>query len=180
MSDYTTGPLVGLFNKATGALVGAFGQDGKEYPILVGAAYALSAQAAVAITGGTITSATLGSTGAPCPLYSTNVWSNGYFIAAPAARVVDTTAALASATIAAGKQTTFLATPAAGISSTMAAGTDGERRRIVFGAATTVTWVSTVAAGTKTVFAAGESIELIYNAVAGTPANSAATTWYPF
>lgn len=101
-----------------------------------------------------------------------------------AARAVNTTAALAAVTIAASINSTYLATPAAAITVTVAAPVgDGERRRIVFGAATTVTWVPTAPATSvlaQTAFIAGEAIELVYNSVAGTPTNSAATTWYSY
>jgi len=99
-------------------------------------------------------------------------------------RAVNTTAAAATATIAANISSTYIATPAAAINVTLAAPSgDGERRRIVFGSATTVTWTPTAPATAttmKTAFAAGEAIEIYYNSVAGTPANSAATTWYPY
>ena len=96
-------------------------------------------------------------------------------------RAVNSTAALASISLGVGVQVTYIQSPAAAITITLpAVGTDGFRCQVSFGAATTVTWAGgTVAPGTKTSFAAGDTYELIYNAVAGTPANSAATTWYP-
>ncbi|AWI53201.1 hypothetical protein DEH84_06985 [Aquabacterium olei] len=100
------------------------------------------------------------------------------------ARVVDVTAGNAAITITGGKLSTLITSPAAAITVTMATGNaDGERRRIVFGAACTVTWAAStgsVSPLAKTSFAAGESIELVWNNAAGQPANSTATTWYPF
>lgn len=62
---------------------------------------------------------------------------------------------------------------------------DGERRRIVFGGASTgITWAFTAPAtaqvGLPTTVVAGQVVEIVYNSVAGTPANSAATTWYQY
>jgi hypothetical protein len=138
---------------------------------------------AVAITGGAINNTTIGattpSTGTFAALSTNTTRSTG-----ATGRAVNTTAALASVTIGS-IQSTFLATPAAAITITLPAPTDGFRTRVVFGAATTVTWAVTapataLIAGVKTVFAAGESYELIYSSVAGTPANAVATTWYPY
>ena len=139
---------------------------------------------AAAITGGTINGTTIGAT-TPAAVTATTFSSNSTLVTAAATRVVDTTAALATVTIAASKQTTYIATPAASITVTLAAPTgDGERRRITFGSATTVTWAvtapATVATIPKTAFLAGDSVEVVYNSVAGTPANSTATTWYQF
>ena len=97
-------------------------------------------------------------------------------------RAYNSTASLSAVTIAAGILSTNIATPASTITVTLAAPTgDGETRRIVFGAATTVTWAvtspATAAVIPKTSFAKGESIELIYNAVAGSPTNAPATSW---
>jgi hypothetical protein len=115
---------------------------------------------------------------------ATTLSSNSTLLTGAGARAVDNTAALAAVTIAASRQSTYLATPGAAITVTLAAPTgDGERRRIIFGAATTVTWAVTApatATAIKTSFLAGESIEVVYNSVAGTPTNSAATTWYTF
>lgn len=108
------------------------------------------------------------------------------FNALATGRAVNTTASVATITIAAGIATTYIATPASTITVTLAAPQrDGERRRIFFGAGTTVTWAVTspataVVAQLPTVFAAGTSIEVFYNSVAGTPTNSAATTWYAY
>src|SRR6185437_68830 len=60
---------------------------------------------------------------------------------------------------------------------------DGDRRRICFKNLTgTITWTQTAPAnaivGVPSTMAAGSCIELIYNSVAGSPTNSAATTWY--
>lgn len=68
---------------------------------------------------------------------------------------------------------------------TLAAPTgDGERRRICFGAATTATWAVTAPAtatdSLPTTIITGQCVEVVYNSVAGTPANSTATTWYLF
>lgn len=52
MSDYNIQPVAGLHNRATGALVGFLGQDGKEYLLPVGGGAYNSA--AVAITAGTV------------------------------------------------------------------------------------------------------------------------------
>lgn len=57
MSDYNVQPVQGLHDRATGALVGFYGKDGKEYLLPVG-----MQQSAVAITGGTINGATVGVT----------------------------------------------------------------------------------------------------------------------
>jgi hypothetical protein len=75
---------------------------------------------------------------------------------------------------------------ATGVTITLAAPVvDGERRRIVFGAASTgITWAFTAPAtaqiGLPTTVVAGQVVEIVYNSVAGTPANSAATTWYQY
>jgi hypothetical protein len=100
-------------------------------------------------------------------------------------RAVNTTSSASTATVAAGIASTYIATPGTTITVTLAAPTaDGERRRIVFGAATTVTWAvtspATAVAGLPTVYAANTHVEVVYNAVAGTPTNSAATTWYQY
>ena len=118
-------------------------------------------------------------------LTSNNIIISRYKGTSASGRAVNTTVALASVTIAAGTSTTFLATPATAITITLAApAQDGEYRRIVFGAATTVTWAVTAPAtatiGLPTVFSANSSIVIVYNAVAGTPTNSAATTWYQY
>lgn len=139
--------------------------------------------AAVAITGGAINNATVGAT-TPNTGTFTTLTNAGARVVRATARAVFTTVAQATATIAANINTTYIATPAAAITVTLAApAIDGEVRRITFGAATTVTWAPTApatAVAAKTSFAAGEGIELIYSSVAGTPANAAATTWYPF
>lgn len=115
---------------------------------------------------------------------SANGWGTKSNSTFSTGRAVNTTAAVAAYTAPASVASNYIATPAAAITVTLAAPTaDGERRRIVFGAATTVTWTPTApatAVAAKTIFAAGESIELVYNSVAGTPANSAATTWYTY
>lgn len=100
-----------------------------------------------------------------------------------AARSVDATAAAATSTVPAGRVTHNILTPASAITVTLPAPTaDGDLIRLVLGAATTVTWAvqapATAVVIPKTVFAAGESIELVYSAVAGVPTNAAATTWY--
>ena len=109
-----------------------------------------------------------------------NVGLNTTLTTGSSGRAVNTTAALASLSLAAGVQSTYIQSPAAAITLTLPTVGDGFRCKVSFGAATTVTWVGTVAAGTKTSFAAGDTYELVYNTVAGTPTNSAATTWYPF
>lgn len=167
-----------FFYSSTASGAGALGSSG-----------ALSSMAnqgstSVTITGGAINGTTVGTTTSAAGVFTT-LSTVGARITGASARAVNTTAALASVTIAANIVTTYIATPAAAITITLAAAAgDGERRRIVFGAATTVTWAVTAPAtattGLKTTFAAGESIEVVYNSVAGTPANSAATTWYPF
>ena len=100
-------------------------------------------------------------------------------------RVVNTTASVAAVTIASSVITTVITSPAAAITVTLAAPLyDGERRRIVFGGATTVTWAVTAPAtavtALETAYVSGQSLEIIYNAVAGSPANSVATSWYPY
>ena len=100
-------------------------------------------------------------------------------------RVVDT--GTTAITIAASKATTYLGgISASGVTITLAApSTDGERRRIVFANASTgitgaVTSPATTTAGLPTTVTAGQAIEIVYNSVAGTPTNSAATTWYQY
>ena len=100
-------------------------------------------------------------------------------------RAYDSTASLSAITIEAGILSTNIYSPAAKITVTLSAPSgDGETRRIVFGAATTVTWAviapATAAVIAKTIFSAGESIELIYNAESGSPANAPATSWIVF
>jgi hypothetical protein len=69
---------------------------------------------------------------------------------------------------------------------TLAAPTgDGEHRRICFNNLTgTITWTvtgpATATSGLPTTMAADSCIEMVYNSVAGTPTNSAATTWYQY
>ena len=110
--------------------------------------------------------------------------STQYNLTLSQGRVVNTTASASTITISAGVTSTYIATPGAAITVTLAAPVaDGERRRIVFAGATTVTWAVTspaTAVAAPTVMAAGTAIELVYNSVAGTPANSAATTWYQY
>ena len=60
MSNYKTGPLVGLFDPTTNAPVGFIGLDGKEYFTTTGAAF--GTPGSVAITGGSINGATVGMT----------------------------------------------------------------------------------------------------------------------
>lgn len=100
-------------------------------------------------------------------------------------RAVNTTAALAAVTLAQNIASTYLATPAAAITVTLAAPfQDGERRRVCFGAATTVTWAvtapATATAGLPAANAAGACVEVSYVVTAGSPANAAATTWYRY
>ena len=102
-------------------------------------------------------------------------------------RAYVTTAALAAYTTPAGISKINITSPAAAITVTLPAPTgpwDGVQLHYTFGAATTVTWVvtapATATAGLKTTFAAGESYTLIYNATAGSPAGSPATTWIPY
>jgi hypothetical protein len=49
---------------------------------------------------------------------------------------------------------------------------------------TGITWAvtspATAVAGLPTTVTAGQAIEIVYNSVAGTPTNSAATTWYQY
>ena len=54
MSNYKTGPLVGLFDPTTNAPVGFIGLDGKEYFTATSAAFGFPGN--VAITGGSINS----------------------------------------------------------------------------------------------------------------------------
>ena len=106
-------------------------------------------------------------------------------VTVPSARAVNTSSALATVTISAGIASTYIDLPAAAITVTLAAPAgDGERRRVCFGAATTVTWSVTAPATTSdslpTAIIASQCVEMIYNSVAGTPTNSAATNWYLF
>ena len=60
---------------------------------------------------------------------------------------------------------------------------DGERRRVCFANATgTITWAvttpATATAGLPATVPAGGCVEMVYNSVAGSPSNSAASTWY--
>jgi len=93
-----------------------------------------------------------------------------------------------SDTLAAGVASTFESanTAAGAFTITIAAPIeDGERRRICFKNATgVITWTVTAPAtatdGLPTTVSAGGCVEMIYNSVAGTPPNSAATTWYVY
>lgn len=103
---------------------------------------------------------------------------------ANSARAIDTTASATTSTLANNKVSHYIKSPAATITVTLPVPTaDGERIRITFGAATTVTWAvqapATAVDIPKTSFAAGDSIELVYNSTAGSPPGGAATTWYP-
>lgn len=133
--------------------------------------------AAVNISGGIATLATA----TIAALTSTSISAAFRRSTTPNGRVFDVTAAAATSLAATGLH--LIATPAAAIAVTLGAGAaDGERRRVVFGAATTCTWAATgatVSPLVKTSFAAGEAIELVFNLTVGTPANTAATTWYP-
>lgn len=60
MSNYKTGPLVGLFDPTTNAPVGFIGLDGKEYFTATGAAFGFPGT--VTITGGSINNANVGVT----------------------------------------------------------------------------------------------------------------------
>lgn len=99
-------------------------------------------------------------------------------------RQYNATAGLAAYVIGASSSINTIVTPAAalGVTLPVPAG-DGDIRRITFGAATTVTWTPTApatsAAQLKTVFAAGDEYQIVYNSVAGTPAGSPATSWLP-
>lgn len=68
MSDYDIQLVHGLHNRATGALVGFLGKDGKEYMLPVPAAFQAAGTMgiqnanAVAVTGGTINGASIGQT----------------------------------------------------------------------------------------------------------------------
>lgn len=93
-----------------------------------------------------------------------------------------------SDTLAAGVASTFESanTAASAFTVTIAAPIeDGERRRICFKNATgTITWTVTAPAtatnGLPTTMAAGQCVEMVYNSTAGSPTNSAATTWYVY
>lgn len=58
MSNYKTGPLVGLFDPTTNAPVGFIGLDGKEYFTATSAAFGFPGN--VAITGGSINATVIG------------------------------------------------------------------------------------------------------------------------
>lgn len=92
----------------------------------------------------------------------------------------------AADTIIAGKSTTFenANTAAGAFTLTFAApSADGETRAICFRNSTgTITYTPTTPATAiigPTTVAAGGCIKFVYNSTAGTPTNSAATTWYP-
>lgn len=51
MSDYNIQPVAGLHNRSTGALVGFFGADGREYLLPVSAAFATTPTAGTAYPG---------------------------------------------------------------------------------------------------------------------------------
>lgn len=93
-----------------------------------------------------------------------------------------------SDTLAASTASTFESanTASSAFTVTIAAPTvDGERRRICFKNATgTITWTPTAPAtatnGLPTSMAAGQCVEMVYNSAAGSPTNSAATTWYVY
>ena len=119
--------------------------------------------------------------------YSTNysLSTAPYYRALAVGRYVNT--GTTAITVSGNAATTYLANIAAtGVTITLAIPTaDGERRRIVFGGASTgITWAFTAPAtaqiGLPTTVVAGQAIEIVYNSVAGTPANSAATTWYQY
>jgi len=110
-----------------------------------------------------------------------------YYLTKSPARAYVTTAALAAYVTPASTTEAVITSPAAAITVTLPApisSLDGIRVRYVFGAATTVTWAvtapATATAGLKTAFTAGDSYEVLYNAVAGSPAGSPATTWIPY
>jgi hypothetical protein len=118
-------------------------------------------------------------------IYVSNVIQGGFYQTISGGRAVNTTASLSALTLSVLKATTFVASPAAAITVTMAAPNgEAERRRVCFGAATTVTWAvtapATATAGLPTSIAQGQCVEMIYNQNAGSPANSAATTWYVY
>jgi len=118
-------------------------------------------------------------------LYSTSIVQGKYYVGTPSGRAVNTgTTAIA---IPQNTATSYLSgISASGVTITLAAPSgDGERRRIVFGGASTgITWAFTAPAtaqvGLPTTVVAGQAIEIVYNSVAGSPANSAATTWYQY
>lgn len=91
-------------------------------------------------------------------------------------------------TLAASKYTTFESanTASSAFTVTIAAPTsDGEIRRICFKNITgTITWTVTAPAtatnGLPATMTAGQCTAMIYNQTAGTPTNSAATTWYVY
>lgn len=88
-------------------------------------------------------------------------------------------------TIAAGKASTYESANSVTTTITYAAPIgDGEVRKVCFKNATTVTWAVTAPAtaqvGLPTTITAGACVSAIYNAVAGSPTGSAATTWYPY
>lgn len=110
-----------------------------------------------------------------------------YWVTPVASRAYVTTAALAAYVTPSTTSEIVIVSPAAAINITLPAPfslVDGVRVRYVFGAATTVTWAvtapATATAGLKTAFTAGDSYEVLYNAVAGAPAGSPATTWIPY
>jgi len=73
MSDYNIQPAAGLYDRASGALVGMLGKDGKEYLLPVGgSAYNAGA---VAITGGAINGTPIGAT-TPSTVKTTNLQSS--------------------------------------------------------------------------------------------------------
>lgn len=136
--------------------------------IYVGGVVAQIASTGVAVTG---------------TLSSTGVLTSAARVTSSGARAVNT--GTTSDTIAAGKAATFESTNSATITLTLAAPTgDGERRRVCFNSATTVTWAvtspATATAGLPTALAAGACVETVYNSASGTPTNAAATTWYPY
>ena len=118
-------------------------------------------------------------------VYSSGNVSTRNFINIATGRAVNT--GTTAITIPANVATSYLSgISASGVTITLSApGTDGERRRIVFGGASTgITWAFTAPAtaqvGLPTTVTAGQAIEIVYNSVAGTPANSSATTWYQY
>jgi hypothetical protein len=109
---------------------------------------------------------------------------NSYVVVVGRAVNIGTT----SDTLAASKATTFESanTGSGAFTVTLAAPVaDGERRRICFKNVTgTITWTvtspATATSGFPTTIAAGQCLEMIYNSIAGSPTNSAATTWYVY
>jgi hypothetical protein len=170
IGGYTTsGP--GIANDST---------DGARLVYLSGNAY-VGAGAADGVQFG---NGGLGASGVPATIFG-GYNASGVPVTSSTDRVVNTTATASAVTISASAATTYIDTPSSvSLAITLPAPiTDGERHRVCFGGAvTTVSWVATAPAtavdSLPLTATLSQCVEIYYNAAAGVPTNSAATTWY--